>query len=271
MKKSYLEKLRQYNYECEEIYSEQALNYERLEKAINHKRMEEAIINAHLELDMKRTIKKKKKKEKQQKEWETELKIQKIPKECGKIQGLTINLTNDLKYLTAFFLYKKKYAKYTSANKELLRIFPIIMYSIAQYGALLFSVYLFYQIWQRGFNIMYAIIAVIIIVFSFIFRMAKIEINQTRSKKVIERSFNGTIGIIGLIIAIIAVAVDINMNKNDNSIIKSSDCPYFINTEQIAYMSDADENGEYTIYFSSGVTLNVTQSTYDEICEKMGR
>lgn len=47
---------------------------------------------------------------------------------------------------------------------------------------------------------------------------------------------------------------------------KSSNAAYTFNLEQIAYIdSSANENGEYTIYFSGGLTVTVPQQVYDEV------
>ena len=260
MKNSYLEKYRPYDFECEEVYSKQAFNYERLEQAI---------INSHLELDKKCTIEKEKEKEKCQSDWDDILKIESIPEKCSLFQKIAIRIKNDLKYLKVFFIYKKDYAEYTSVNIELQRLFPITMFIISQYGALFFSIYIIIHMLQHGFNIPLIMVSLVSFVFSFIFRIAKIELDKTDDKQIIDNSFNSTIAIVGLIIAIVAIAVDINGNKNDRPVIKPKDCLYSINIEQIAYMSDADENGEHTIYFSNGVSLKVSQSAYNEIYDEM--
>ncbi len=260
MKNSYLEKYRPYDFECEEVYPKQELNYERLEQAI---------INSHLELDKKRSIEKEKESEKRQSDWDDILKIESIPEQYRWSQKMIIRIKNDLKYLKAFFIYKKDYAEYTAVNLELQRLFPISMFIISQYGTLIFSICTIIYMVQHGLNIALITIAIISFFFSFIFRMAKIELDKTDDKEIINSSFNSTIAIVGIIIAIVAIVVDIGGNKNDKPMIKPKDCPYSINIEQIAYISDADENGEHTIYFSNGVSLKVSQSVYKEIYNEM--
>ena len=153
---------------------------------MNYERLEQAIINSHLKLNEKLSIEKNKEREKRQSDWDKILKIESIPEKCSFLKKRRINFKNELKYLKAFFLYKKEYAEYTSANKELQRLFPISMFILAQHGTLLVAFLLITYMIRNGFNMALAITAFICFIFSFIFRMAKIELDKTDDKEIID-------------------------------------------------------------------------------------
>ena len=261
MMQSDISKNRRYNYEVSEILIEEPLNYKRLEEVFDYGKLEQILINTHIKCKEMEIAEENNKKQ----EWKDKLKIRDIPENCGYIKKKKISLINDFRYLKAFFLYKKEYAEFTSANKELRRIVPILTYTLFQAGVFLISIYSVYMIYIQGIKMSYAIILFLCAFFFCLFRMAKIEINETKNEEQIENSFEGTVAILGLIVAIITIAIDFKSDNRSRNIIKPVDCSYSINIDQIAFISDVDIKGEHIIYFSNGATLSIPQSTYEEI------
>lgn len=257
MKESHIKRYRPYDYEAREAFTEQELNYERLEQAI-------MIGQQKLERF------KEEEKYKRYDEWDEILKIRKIPEGCSKFEERKIELYNNFRRLLGCLFFKPEYAKYTNANIELMRMFPQAVLFLIYIALFIFGIYGCIYSYHHISNFAIGIIIFLCFTFSFIFRIAFLELSNTNNEKIIENAFTNTIAVAGLIAAIIPIAMEYHKPKEESHIFQSSDSAYTFNMDQIAYIdTKSNEEGEYTIYFSGGLTVSVPQQVYDEVCATM--
>ncbi|MCM1006326.1 MAG: hypothetical protein NC485_00050 [Ruminococcus flavefaciens] len=177
---------------------------------INYEQLADSIAKAITKVKEKEIKEAEKKKEEELKEWHETIGLKEYPTNEKWVKRVYHKFLNNLKCFKAFIFYKKEYVKTPVMSFEFMRMIISGFYGLLQIALLFIGMILIIGAFISRDNMIGNIITgIFILFFSAFFRIARLEIECTDNKEMLNMIFSALISFVSIVISIAALAVAI--------------------------------------------------------------